>query len=91
MGQSQERPKWQEVAPYDAVTKSYWSQWNVLWEQGGLLYRQCQWYSRVSKTPVMQLIAPRELRDKVLHELHSSHTGGHLGIMRLTKNVRQRL
>ena len=88
MVQSQGRPKWRGVAPYDAVTKSYCSQWNVLQEQDGLLYRQ--WYPPGSKNAVMQLVAPRELRDKVLHELHSSHTAGHLGIKRLTKSVRQR-
>ena len=37
-----------------------------------------------------QLIAPKEIRDKILFQLHNTRTGGHLGVKRTFMKIRQR-
>ena len=83
-----DRPRWAEVAPYEANTKAYWCQWNMLRVHDGLLYRV--WYPYGSKESVLQLVASRELRQMILEELHNKCTAGHLGVSRTIKSVRLR-
>ena len=91
MNSSPDKPPWQEIAPFDAVTKAYWSQWENLALFEGVLYRK--WFPQgkhMQSKPVYQIIAPAELRKRILKTLHDSPTGGHLGITKTVKRVRQR-
>ena len=78
-------------SPEDGELKFFWSQWETLEVQDGILYRKFR--SETSKTgssTIYQLIAPKRLRRDILRHLHNHRTGGHLGITKTLYNVRRR-
>ena len=82
------RPSWEVVAPYSEDTKLYWAQWDSLCVQDGVLYRA--WETPKGDQKILQLLLPRKLRPQVLHDLHNTPTGGHLGIAKTLGRVRER-
>ena len=82
------RPPWQTAAPHSETTKSYWSQWESLLLQEGVLYRL--WETPAGDRSIRQLVLPKDLRAEVLQQLHSSPTAGHLGVNKTLGRVRER-
>ena len=58
------RTPWSTVAPYSEETKIYWSQWDSLCVQGGVLFRM--WESPAGDKQIMQLLLLKKLRPQVL-------------------------
>ena len=87
---SPERPK--DAAQYDGLTRTYLNQWESLCLNGqGILCREWVPQSRQgSKQAVMQIVAPTEIRKRILQSLHNSPTGGHLGENKTVNRVRHR-
>ena len=54
----------------------------------GILHRV--WYPQSSAHPVYQLVAPKQIRKRVMNELHGGVGGGHLGTEKLLWKVRMR-
>ncbi len=82
------RPPWQVVAPYSETTKAYWSQWESLLLESGVLYRL--WETPAGERSIKQLVVPKEIRMELLQHLHSSPTAGHLGVNKTLGRVRER-
>ncbi|GFW77832.1 hypothetical protein TNCV_3404071 [Trichonephila clavipes] len=82
---SDEKPSWQDIAPFHPTTKRYWALWNSLHLKNGVLYRK--WESDDGKTFRWQLKLPKTRVSTVLKELHGSPTGGHFGVMKTFQNV----
>ncbi|GFV24848.1 retrovirus-related Pol polyprotein from transposon 412 [Trichonephila clavipes] len=85
---SDEKPSWQNIAPFHPTTKRYWALWDSLHLRNGVLYRK--WESDDGKTFRWQLILPKTRISTVLKELHGSPTGGHFGVMKTLQKVRER-
>ncbi|GFX05136.1 retrovirus-related Pol polyprotein from transposon 412 [Trichonephila clavipes] len=85
---SDEKPSWQDIAPFHPTTKRYWVLWNSLHVRNGVLYRN--WESDDEKTSRWQLIHPRTRVSAVLKELHGSPTGDHFGVIKTLQKVRPR-
>ncbi|GBM57834.1 Retrovirus-related Pol polyprotein from transposon 297 [Araneus ventricosus] len=85
---SEDRPSWQEIAPESPATKRYWALWDSLHLKDGVLYRKfesddgssCRW----------QLILPQSRNQEILQETHDSASGGHFGIMKTLRRIRER-
>ncbi|GFU61676.1 retrovirus-related Pol polyprotein from transposon 412 [Trichonephila clavipes] len=84
---SDEKPSWQDIAPFHPTTKRYWALWDSLHLRNGVLYRK--WESDDGKTFRWQLILPKIRVSTVLKELHGSPTGGHFGVMKTLQKVRE--
>ena len=65
------------------------SQWASLEVRDGLLYRKKESNNSGRHTTIFQLVA-QEVREQAFKHLHSSKTGGHLGINRTLDSVRLR-
>ncbi|GFT36284.1 retrovirus-related Pol polyprotein from transposon 412 [Trichonephila clavipes] len=85
-GSSDEKPSWQDIAPFHSTTKRYWALWDSLHLRNGVLYRK--WESDDGKTFRWQLILPKIRVSTVLKELHGSPTGGHFDVMKSLQKVR---
>ncbi|GFX40081.1 hypothetical protein TNCV_4317171 [Trichonephila clavipes] len=85
---SDEKPSWQDIAPFHPTSKRYWSLWDSLHLRNGVLYRK--WESDDGKTFRWQLILPKTRISTVLKELQGSPTGGHFGVMKTLQKVRER-
>ncbi|GBN47230.1 hypothetical protein AVEN_5435-1 [Araneus ventricosus] len=78
----------QEITPESAVTKRYWALLDSLHLKDGVLYRErenddvslCRW----------QLILPKSRIHEVLQGTHDSSGGGHFGIMKTLRRIRER-
>ncbi|GFW68335.1 retrovirus-related Pol polyprotein from transposon 17.6 [Trichonephila clavipes] len=82
---SDEKPSWQDIAPFHPTTKRYWALWDSLHLRNGVLYRK--WESDDGKTFKWQLILPKTRVSTALKELHSSPTGDHFGVMKTLQKV----
>ncbi|GFX09382.1 retrovirus-related Pol polyprotein from transposon 412 [Trichonephila clavipes] len=85
---SDEKPSWQDIAPFHPTTKRYWALWDSLHLRNGVLYGK--WESDDGKTFRWQLILPKTKISTVLKELHGSPPGGHFGVMKTLQKVRER-
>ena len=88
MKDSEIRPTWQTVAPCNEIIKAYWSQWDSLQLDEGMLFRR--WETPAGDRIVKQLVLPRSLQLQVLHDLHSTPTAGHLGVAKTLGRIRER-
>ena len=82
------RPEWEEISPLSKTAKCYWAQWDRLELRNEMLHSK--WESGDGKTERWQLVVPHSYKDKVLKELHSSRTAGHLGVNKTRERVRER-
>ena len=82
---SPDRPDKEIVQGMSAEVKAFCGQWEVLQLREGILYRK--WYpfgSRHRRGPAKwQLVAPNEIRRRILISLHNSPTGGILVVLKL--------
>ena len=87
---SPERPK--SAAAFNWRTKSYLNPWDALFlNEKDILCRK--WYPQGKEThgqEVMQIVAPKEVRNRILATLHNSPTGAHLGQNKTLYKVRYR-
>ena len=81
------RPKWEDVSCENTVLKQYWSQWDRMYLQNGILYRR---YYDTKGHVTDQLVLPQSLRSQVLEYAHSHITAGHLGESRTFDRIQQR-
>ena len=84
----EERPPWQDVSELPAALKGYWAQWNTLAVKKGVLVKR--WESDDGREVRWLIVLPRGLRERVMEELHSSKTAGHLGRDKTLPKVRER-
>jgi len=83
-----ERPTWQEIASKGTAAKIYWSYWDSLEIQDGVLYKR--WETPNLKDTIIQLIVPRIRIRQILEEAHDSPSGGHFGINKTLEKIRKR-
>ena len=89
MTTSKDRPLWKKFEPASQKTRSYWTQWDSLVLEKGVLYRLFRYPSEPN--PRYQLVVPRCMMTGILHELHNNQFGGgHLGVYKTTRKVRAR-
>ena len=89
--EGQGKPRWKAISRYGRDTKAYVAQWESLLLKDGILCRV--WYPRgygAGVEPVHQIVAPQELRQRILQSLHNSPSSGHLGRYKTVQRVRQR-
>ena len=68
--------------------KTYWSQWDRLSLRNGVLCRR--WESEAGDEVRWQFVIPSNLRNDILHELHTRETAGHLGVNKTLERVKER-
>ncbi len=85
---SNSRPSWKDISATSRSTKSYWAQWDRMELRNDILYRR--WESAVGDEVHWQLVIPRELKSKVLHQLHDTKTAGHLGSKKTQSRLSKR-
>ncbi|GBM39457.1 hypothetical protein AVEN_209221-1 [Araneus ventricosus] len=85
---SADRPSRQEIAQENPATKRYWALWDSLHLKDGVLYRK--WENDDGSSCQWQLILPRSRIQEVLQETHDSSSGGHFGIMKTLRRIRER-
>ena len=82
------RPTWEQVSAKGSKCKAYWTLWDQLEMQDGILYyRRIDTRKMEKKVPVL----PQILTTKVLELLHDSRVGGgHLGYKKTLAKIRDR-
>lgn len=78
------RPNQRYISDKSRVLKHYWSIWDSLKIDGGILKRK--WESVNGKSHRFQTILPKNLRDEVLKIFHET---GHLGMIKTLDRIRQ--
>ncbi len=84
----QEKPSWQEISKESPQFKTYWSDWENLNIEEGVLY--LQQYSEGQDKPTKVLVLPENLRAQALIHLHNARIAGHLGRTKTLRKVRER-
>lgn len=82
------RPEWQEISTESVELKHYWSKFDSMVLDDEILYHK--WESDTGRNDVLQILLPESLRLDVLHHLHNSPTGAHLGVKKTLAKVRLR-
>jgi len=82
------RPDWQEIISEDDSAKIYWSQWESLVIENGILCRK--WEAPNFKSHVFQIVVPRGRVKQILEEAHDSFSGGHFGVNKTLDRIRKR-
>ena len=89
---SPDMPDKEIVQGMSAEVKAFCGQWEVLQLREGILYRK--WYPFGSRhrrgQAKWQLVAPNEIRRRILISLHNSPTGCHFGSSKTVNKVRYR-
>lgn len=80
------KPDREHVAGSSHEVRKLWSDWETLEIVNEILYKQ---YERLGETSLV-LIVPKELRTKIMKELHNSPISGHLGRDRILESIRRR-
>ena len=79
-----ERPSWKEVNQYGATLKTYWSQFDRLCVENGLVYRK--WLEK-GKVTRLHVIVPKGLQCKISKFCHDENTGWHFGVRKTLAKV----
>ena len=74
--QSENKPLKSVIMQGQGDVITLWNQWELLQVHDGLLYRQIE---NDQGAKFLQLLAPREIRDKIFFHLHEQRYAGHLG------------
>ena len=85
---SDDRPRGNIVTSSAPKTRHYWNYWNSLELHDGLLFKRT--HENYGKPSHIQLIVPRAMREKILHQMHNSLLAGHLGHRKTTNRILQR-
>ena len=80
------RPSWSEMSTDSEETKTYWAHWERIQLREGVLYRRYEGHGGKGQS-WWQLLVPRSLRSRVLQEVHSTKTTGHLGEAKTVKRM----
>ena len=81
-------PKDQAIQ-YGPQALAYWSIWNELSIQGGVLYKK--WFPKDDSQPILQTVVPAAGRREILNQLHASQTSvGHFAVEKTLARIRQR-
>ncbi|GBM00238.1 hypothetical protein AVEN_9296-1 [Araneus ventricosus] len=83
-----DRSSRQEITPESPATKRYWALWDSLHLPDGVPYRK--WENDDGSSCRWQLILPKSRIQEVLQETHDSASGGHFGIMKTLRRIRER-
>ncbi|VDI04194.1 Hypothetical predicted protein [Mytilus galloprovincialis] len=86
--ESKDKPKWGDIAIQNPIIKRYWSQWDRIVFENGVLNRQ--WLDTITNVTVNQLLVPSCWTKDILQLLHDNPTSGHLGIHKTVARVRRR-
>jgi hypothetical protein len=87
-GAEQPRPCFQEVKSCSSEYKTLWALWDELELVDGVLYRKT--VVSPNQEAILQCIAPREIRNFILAQLHNTRMAGHLGVTKTCNRIRQR-
>ncbi len=79
-----EKPPWSEMSPLGYKMKGYWSSWELLHVQDGVLYRE--WVEKVGGRHRNLLVLPEKLRTKSFDD----KAAGHLGETKTLYRIRER-
>ncbi|KMQ86489.1 krab-a domain-containing protein [Lasius niger] len=82
------RPPRSDLATRDISAQIYWTYWDALVLQNGILYKK--WEAPNLKSSFLQLIVPRKRVKEILEEVHDSPSGGHFGVNKTLEKVRKR-
>ena len=82
------RPDWSEVAQYGPELKAYWSTWDSLYLDHGILYGKKLGVRSLENKP--QIVLPTSLRKDCFALLHETVTAAHLGSQKTLAKVKQR-
>ena len=79
------RPSSSEVETASPATRHYWILWDTLVVQNGVL---CKVFKRKNGSDEhMQLIAPREMHQDILRQMHDNVLSGHLGVKKTKEKL----
>lgn len=81
-----EKPDRQKVAGLSYEVRNLWSLWESLEIRNGILYKKVENFGQDE----LVLVVPKELRTKLMKELHNSRISGHLGRDRTIQSVKRR-
>ena len=84
-----EKPNKRRLLAEGELVRALCEQWAKLEVRQGILYRKKQMQAEDQESSA-QVVVPQKLREGIFHQLHSSRTGGHLGINRTMDNIRRR-
>ena len=82
------RPNPEVIQGSSQEARNLWSNWSRLVLQDDISYRR--WESEDGRKDKLQALVPKSLKRTVLHSLHNSPSGGHLGITKTLHKVRDR-
>lgn len=82
------RPPRSDLTTHEISAQIYWSYWDALILQDGILYKK--WEAPNLKSSFLQLIVPRKRVKQILEEIHDSPSGGHFGVNKTLEKVRKR-
>ncbi|CAC5369122.1 unnamed protein product [Mytilus coruscus] len=83
---SDEKPSREQVSGSSYEVRKLWSDWELLEKENGIWYKQ---YEKSSQNSLV-LVVPKELRVKIMRELHNNRIAGHLGRDRTLESIRRR-
>lgn len=86
--ETNKRPSWQEVTSQETAAKVYWSHWNALVVENGVLFKK--WESPNPRKSFLQVVVPRDKISEVLAEAHDSPSAGHFGVNKTLAKLRKR-
>ena len=72
------KPPWTTVEGADPEVQQLYAQWEALWLQDGILYRN--FMGTDGQVRWRQLLVPRSLRAPLLQYLHAGPSAGHMGV-----------
>ena len=83
-----DKPTWADVSSLSPLVKYYWNRWDSLEIVDGILCKKFE--NETGNQFTSQIITPQSLVVDVLEQLHSSVTGGHLGLKKTFNKIRQK-
>ena len=87
--ENSEKPKWEDVSPYNPAIKALWANWDRLKVDNGVLYRKFEKENQVGV--IWQLVLPGRLVNTVLAALHDGPQACHLGEEKTIGAVQRRV
>ena len=82
------RLAWKDVSIENKSMKTYWSQWDFLSLHNSVL---CwRWELETGDEVRWQFVIPSNLRNDILHELHTMETAGHLSVNKRLERVKEK-
>ena len=86
-GEGKECPPWEYVAHMSPASETYWSYWDQLLVQEGVLHQR--WESDNGDFIRWRLVVPEKYRHQFIDDLHGGKLGGHFGLKTTLAHVKQ--